>query len=128
MASESTWFFGQPSVTNASRGWAATGVGTRAFPGHLAAFLGAMAVCLVGNALARFTERPAQLFILPGLILLVPGSFGFLSLEAFLRGEFLGGHGLAHPSQTKTVRVRDGVVATTDGPFVEARSSSPAPC
>jgi hypothetical protein len=37
------------------------------------------------------------------------------------RGEFLGGHGLAHPSQTKTVRVRDGVVATTDGPFVEAK-------
>ena len=37
------------------------------------------------------------------------------------RGEFLGVHGLAHPSQTKTVRVRNGVVATTDGPFVEAK-------
>ena len=37
------------------------------------------------------------------------------------RGEFLGGDALAHPSQTKTVRVRDGVVATTDGPFVEAK-------
>ena len=37
------------------------------------------------------------------------------------RGEFLGGDALAHPSRTKTVRVRDGVVATTDGPFVEAK-------
>jgi hypothetical protein len=37
------------------------------------------------------------------------------------RGEFLGGHGLAHPSQTKTIRMVDGVVATTDGPFVEAK-------
>ena len=37
------------------------------------------------------------------------------------RGEFLGGQGLAHPSQTKTIRMVDGVVATTDGPFVEAK-------
>jgi hypothetical protein len=37
------------------------------------------------------------------------------------RGEFVGGDALAHPSQTKTVRVRDGVVATTDGPFVESK-------
>ncbi len=37
------------------------------------------------------------------------------------RGELIGGHALAHPSQTKTVRVRDGAVATTDGPFVEAK-------
>jgi hypothetical protein len=36
-------------------------------------------------------------------------------------GEWIGGEGLAHPSQTKTIRVRDGVPAVTDGPFVEAK-------
>lgn len=72
-------------------GWATTGFGTRVLPGHLATFAGAVLVCLFGNSLARWTKRPAQLFLLPGMILLVPGSFGFLSLEAFLRGEFLGG-------------------------------------
>jgi hypothetical protein len=36
-------------------------------------------------------------------------------------GELIGGHALADPSVTKTVRVRDGAVATTDGPFVEAK-------
>jgi hypothetical protein len=36
-------------------------------------------------------------------------------------GEFVGGVGLADVSQTKTVRVRDGVPAVTDGPFVEAK-------
>jgi len=36
-------------------------------------------------------------------------------------GEFVGGQGLADPSQTKTVRVRDGVPAVTDGPYVEAK-------
>jgi hypothetical protein len=36
-------------------------------------------------------------------------------------GEFVGGQGLADPSQSKTVRVRDGVPAVTDGPYVEAK-------
>jgi hypothetical protein len=36
-------------------------------------------------------------------------------------GELIGGEALADPSQTKTVRVRDGVPAVTDGPFVEAK-------
>ena len=36
-------------------------------------------------------------------------------------GEWVGGDGLAEPSQTKTVRVRGGVPAVTDGPFLEAK-------
>jgi hypothetical protein len=36
-------------------------------------------------------------------------------------GEMLGGEALADPSITKTVRVRDGVPAITDGPFIEAK-------
>jgi hypothetical protein len=36
-------------------------------------------------------------------------------------GELIAGDGLADPSQTKTVRVRDGVPAITDGPFIEAK-------
>jgi hypothetical protein len=36
-------------------------------------------------------------------------------------GEFVGGSALADPSNSKTVRVRDGVPAITDGPFAEAK-------
>lgn len=36
-------------------------------------------------------------------------------------GEWVDGHGLAHPSTARTVRVREGVPAVTDGPFVEAK-------
>jgi hypothetical protein len=36
-------------------------------------------------------------------------------------GELIGGEGLADPSQTKTVRVRDGVPVVTDGPFLESK-------
>ena len=36
-------------------------------------------------------------------------------------GEWVGGHPLSDPSNTRTVRVRDGVPAATDGPFAEAK-------
>jgi hypothetical protein len=36
-------------------------------------------------------------------------------------GEWIGGEGLADPSQTKTVKVRDGAPAVTDGPYLEAK-------
>ena len=72
-------------------GWVVTALSTRTLPPALSAFSAAAAVCLFANLQARLSSRPAQLFLLPGLVLLVPGSFGFLSLEAFLRGEFLGG-------------------------------------
>jgi uncharacterized membrane protein YjjP (DUF1212 family) len=72
-------------------GYIATALGTRYLPGHVSAFAAALAVCLFANGLARLTDRPAQLFQLPGMMLLVPGSFGFLSLEDFLRGDFING-------------------------------------
>jgi hypothetical protein len=65
-----------------------------------------------------------------------PGAFEALSeeernrmgseMDAMLKevrasGEFVGGSALADPSQTKTVRVREGVPAITDGPFAEAK-------
>jgi hypothetical protein len=36
-------------------------------------------------------------------------------------GELVGGEALADASNSKTVRVRDGVPAVTDGPFAEAK-------
>ncbi|MBP2703841.1 YciI family protein [Microbispora sp. RL4-1S] len=36
-------------------------------------------------------------------------------------GELVGGAALADPSETRTVKVRGGVPAVTDGPFIEAK-------
>jgi hypothetical protein len=36
-------------------------------------------------------------------------------------GELVATHALDGPSATRTVRVRDGVPAVTDGPFIEAK-------
>jgi hypothetical protein len=50
----------------------------------------------------------------------------FGEVDAIMReltesGELVGGAALADPSSTRTVRVRDGVPAVTDGPFLEAK-------
>ncbi|HEX6871518.1 MAG TPA: YciI family protein [Micromonosporaceae bacterium] len=44
-----------------------------------------------------------------------------LMAELAESGELIGGAALADPSDTTTVRVRDGVPALTDGPFAEAK-------
>jgi hypothetical protein len=36
-------------------------------------------------------------------------------------GEFVGTAGLVNPTQSKTVRVRDGVTTATDGPYIETK-------
>jgi hypothetical protein len=41
--------------------------------------------------------------------------------ELTASGELLGGEALADPSQTRTIRLVDGVPAITDGPFAEAK-------
>jgi hypothetical protein len=43
------------------------------------------------------------------------------SKEITESGERVSSEGLADPLNTKTVRVRNGVPATTDGPFAEAK-------
>jgi hypothetical protein len=53
---------------------------------------------------------------------------GAIVEELIASGELLGGEGLADPSNAKTVRVRDGVPAVTDGPFVEAKEQLAGYC
>jgi uncharacterized membrane protein YjjP (DUF1212 family) len=81
------------TLTSSATGWIVATVAVRyRLPGHVAAFCAALAVCVLANGLARATQRPAQLFQLPGMMLLVPGSFGFLSLSEFLENDTT--HGL----------------------------------
>jgi uncharacterized membrane protein YjjP (DUF1212 family) len=53
------------------------------------AFLGALAVGLLGNAYARASRRPSLVAVLPGILLLVPGSVGFQAVSAMLQDEVL---------------------------------------
>ncbi len=74
------------ALVSGATGYTVTALATRYLSQapHVAAFCAALAVCTLANILARVTDRPAQLFQLPGMILLVPGSFGFVSLGQLL--------------------------------------------
>lgn len=58
---------------------------------ELGPFVGALAVGLCGNTYARAFDRPSSVLIVPGLLLLVPGSLGFQSLSSLLERETLPG-------------------------------------
>ena len=58
----------------------------------------------------------------------IMGEAGDIVNELIESGEWIGGEGLAHPSRSKTVRVRRGVPAVTDGPFVEAKEQLAGYC
>jgi uncharacterized membrane protein YjjB (DUF3815 family) len=80
------------ALASGATGYVVSVLGVRhVLPGHVTAFCAALAVCLLANALARATERPAQLFQLPGMMFLVPGSFGFSSLGDFLDDQLVAG-------------------------------------
>ena len=58
---------------------------------RVAPFVGALAVGITGNVFSRRMQRPAVLPMLPGLLLLVPGSLGVRSLSALLADDIVGG-------------------------------------
>lgn len=59
-------------------------IGGDIFGPELGAFLGAFVVGLASNTWARATNRPSQILIVPGLLLLVPGSIGARSVASLL--------------------------------------------
>lgn len=69
---------------------------TRPLPTVHAAFISALVLGAGGNLFARLSKRPAQLFHMPGMLLLVPGALSFRSLDSLLAGDaVLGLSGLA---------------------------------
>ncbi len=57
----------------------------------LAPLVGAFTMTAVSNALARWRERPASVTLVPGFLLLVPGSIGFRSLATLLSNDVVLG-------------------------------------
>ena len=66
-------------------------LGARAFGPELGVFAGALTVGLASNLISRFRDRPAAVTLVPGILLLVPGSIGFRSLASLLDKQTLSG-------------------------------------
>ena len=60
---------------------------------QLGAFFGALAIGVTSNGLARWRQQPTTLTLIPGVLLLVPGSLGFRSVTALLQQDVSSGIG-----------------------------------
>ena len=76
---------------------------------ELGAFAGSLLLGMAANAFARWRSRPASLLLTPGILLLVPGSVGFLSLHALLEQDVVGGFQTAFQAGLEIDRNEFGV-------------------
>ena len=58
---------------------------------EIGAALGAWGLGILSNLLARWRGKPSSITLVPGLLMLVPGSFGFRSLQALVNNDVLAG-------------------------------------
>lgn len=66
-------------------------LGAKGLGPELGVFVGALLVGVASNLYARFLNRPATVTLVPGILLLVPGSIGFRSLASLLDREVVLG-------------------------------------
>jgi uncharacterized membrane protein YjjB (DUF3815 family) len=80
---------------------------------ELAAFTSALAVASVSHAFARWMDRPIALMLTPGILFLVPGSIGFLSLRSLLDDDIEGGVTTAFRMALVAMALAAGVLVAT---------------
>ena len=71
--------------------YAGARIGTEFLGPELGVALGALVLGIASNAVSRWRDQPTAIALLPALLLLVPGSLGFRSLQALLQDDVLGG-------------------------------------
>jgi uncharacterized membrane protein YjjP (DUF1212 family) len=91
-------------------GFGGARLGAATFGPALGTFVGAVVVGLVANAIARMTNRPATLLLVPGIVFLIPGSFGFGSFAKFLENDVVTGITIAFELVLATVALVIGLL------------------
>lgn len=84
--------------------------GARLFGPELGSFVGAFAVGVASNILARMLDRPSQVYQVPGILLLVPGSVGVRSLAALMNREVVPGIETAFTMVVIAVSIVSGIL------------------
>jgi len=85
-------------------------LGAQVLGPELGAVAGALLLGMASNALARLRNRPSVVTIVPGMMLLVPGSLGFRSLESLLARDVLAGVDTAFSMLMVAVAIAAGLL------------------
>ncbi|WP_420128661.1 threonine/serine ThrE exporter family protein [Longimicrobium sp.] len=100
--------------------------GAAALGPELGAFAGGFVVALASNAYARWRRRPPAVVLVPAMLLLVPGSIGFLSLNALMERQALAGIETAFSMMLTAVALVAGLlIAGVIAPEPRLRASPP---
>ena len=76
-------------------GYTSSKIATHYFGPEMGILLGGFCVGAASNIFARLKDRPSSIFQFPGIILLVPGSMGYRSLNFLFEKDVVGGLGTA---------------------------------
>jgi uncharacterized membrane protein YjjB (DUF3815 family) len=118
-----------PIVASGVLAFFAARLGVAALGPELGPFLGALVVGLCGNVYSRLWHRPASVPIVPGLLLLVPGSLGFASVSSLLERETLSGVETAFRTSFGAVSLVVGLLCASvlfpPRPLAQTRASEP---
>ncbi|HEY3446399.1 MAG TPA: threonine/serine exporter family protein [Myxococcales bacterium] len=77
---------------------------------ELGAFLGALALGVVSNGIARLRRSPTIITVVPGIMVLVPGSVGYRSIESMLAQDVVNGLATAFSMVFVLVGLATGLV------------------
>jgi uncharacterized membrane protein YjjP (DUF1212 family) len=77
---------------------------------ELAVFFAAFSLGLASNIISRLTDRPVSLMLVPGIILLVPGSIGFKSVSYLVNAQTLSGIENAFSTVITAVALAAGLI------------------
>lgn len=77
------------------------------------AFVGALGVGIFGNVYARITRRPSLVAVVPGIMLLVPGSVGFDALSAMLQQDVVAGIEIGFQAVLSAVALAAGLLVAS---------------
>ncbi len=80
---------------------------------ELGAFTAALAVAGAANLFARLADRPVHLMLVPGILLLVPGSVGFLSVRSLLENDAVSAVSTAFRMALVAMALAAGVLVAT---------------
>lgn len=84
--------------------------GALALGPELGAFAGGFVIALASNAYARWKRRPPAVVLVPAILLLVPGSIGFRSLNALMERQALAGIETAFSMMLTAVALVSGLL------------------
>jgi uncharacterized membrane protein YjjP (DUF1212 family) len=85
-------------------------IGAHMLGPELGGAVGAFAVGVAGNSYARLKNRPAVVLIVPGILLLVPGSLGFRTLSFMLHHDALTGISTGFSTMLAAVSIVAGLL------------------